>query len=130
MQLYLLVHVASNMEKPNSSAGLYRTQSDQLTKITEGDTMKSFESNEVTKDVDSRTLSRKSSKNQVLKKGKSGQIKFDFDDAGSGAALSRASSASLGFSFSLSGFTMPPDEISDSIPSNDDEIRKYFMLIN
>ncbi|KAL4591883.1 hypothetical protein LXL04_004857 [Taraxacum kok-saghyz] len=124
------------MEKPASSTGLWRTKSDQLPKIL-GDAMKSPVSNEETKEVDSYTLSRKSSKNQVLaspgrtgtsgrnthiKRGKSGQIKFDYDDVGSGAALSRASSASLGFSFSLAAFTMPPDEIVDSRPFSDDDI--------
>ncbi|CAH1452256.1 unnamed protein product [Lactuca virosa] len=125
------------MEKPNSSSGgLWRTQSDQLSKIL-GDAMKSPVSNEETKEVDSYTLSRKSSKNQVLaspgrsgtsgrnahiKRGKSTQMKFDFDEVSTGAALSRASSASLGFSFSLAAFTMPPDEIADSRPFSDDDI--------
>nr|GFB26472.1 ABC transporter G family member 22 isoform X1 [Tanacetum cinerariifolium] len=45
------------------------------------------------------------------------------DDVGSGAALSRASSASLGMSFSFTGFTMPPDEIADSRPFSDDDIQ-------
>ncbi|KAI3791621.1 hypothetical protein L2E82_05480 [Cichorium intybus] len=130
------MHVENNMEKPNSSSGLWRTQSDQLSTIL-GDAMKSPMSNEETKEVDSYTLSRKSSRNQVLaspgrsgtsgrnthiKKGKSAQIKFDYDDVSSGAVLSRASSASLGFSFSLAAFTMPPDEIADSRPFSDDDI--------
>ena len=55
-------------------------------------------------------------------------MKFDLDDLGSGAALSRASSASLGLSFSFTGFTVPPDEIADSRPfSDDDDIRKLFL---
>nr|XP_043638068.1 ABC transporter G family member 22-like isoform X2 [Erigeron canadensis] len=126
------------MEKLGTSSGIYRTQSDQLAKIVEGDAMKSFDiTNEATKEVDSRPLSRKSSRSQVLaspgrggiserntylKKGKSAQMKLELDDVGSGAALSRASSASLGFSFSLAGFTMPPDEIADSRPYSDDDI--------
>ncbi|KAI3523104.1 hypothetical protein L1887_01161 [Cichorium endivia] len=133
---YLGLSKENNMEKPNSSSGLWRTQSDQLSKIL-GDAMKSPMSNEETKEVDSYTLSRKSSRNQVLaspgrsgtsgrnthiKKGKSAQMKFDYDDVSSGAALSRASSASLGFSFSLAAFTMPPDEIADSRPFSDDDI--------
>lgn len=104
--------------------------------------MKSSVSNEETKEVDSYTLSRKSSKNQVLaspgrsgtsgrnahiKRGKSTQMKFDFDEVSTGAALSRASSASLGFSFSLAAFTMPPDEIVDSRPFSDDDIRKFVL---
>ncbi|KAI7728690.1 hypothetical protein M8C21_019061 [Ambrosia artemisiifolia] len=120
------------MEKPGSSSGLSRTQSDQLTKIImDGDAMKTPIASEVTKEVDTRTLSRKSSRNQVLgnsgrnthiKKGKSAQMKFEYDDVGSGAALSRASSASLGFSFSLAGFTMQPDEIADFTPFSEDDI--------
>jgi hypothetical protein len=48
---------------------------------------------------------------------------------GSGAALSRASSASLGLSFSFTGFTMPPDQIADTKPfSDDDMIRKLAFL--
>ncbi|KAJ0663341.1 hypothetical protein HanLR1_Chr13g0480181 [Helianthus annuus] len=134
MKVVLWVHVANNMENPDSISGLSRTQSDQLT-------MKSTISSEVTKEVD-RTLSRKSSRNQVLassgrignsgrnthiKRGKSAQMKFEHDDVGSGAVLSRASSASLGFSFSLAGFTMQPDEIADLTPFSEDDIRKYFM---
>lgn len=49
-------------------------------------------------------------------------MKLDLDDLNSGAALSRASSASLGFSFSFTGFTMPPEEIADSRPFSDDDI--------
>ncbi|KAK6126512.1 hypothetical protein DH2020_039746 [Rehmannia glutinosa] len=49
-------------------------------------------------------------------------MKFDVDDLNSGAALSRASSASLGFSFSFTGFTVPPDEISDMKSYSDEEI--------
>ncbi|KAI3706587.1 hypothetical protein L6452_24427 [Arctium lappa] len=117
------------MEKASPSSGLWRTQSDQLKKWVE--TMKSPVSNDATKEAESHTLSRKSSRNQVLaspgrsahiKKGKSAQMKFDFDDVGSGAALSRASSASLGISFSLAGFTIPQDEIADSRPFSDDDI--------
>ncbi|MFS8004620.1 hypothetical protein Hanom_Chr13g01227951 [Helianthus anomalus] len=137
MKVVLWVHVANNMENPDMSSGLSRTQSDQLT-------MKSTISSEVAKEVDSRTLSRKSSRNQVLassgrighsgrntylKKGKSAQMKFEYDDVGSGAVLSRASSAGLGFSFSLAGFTMQPDEIADLTPFSEDDIRKYFMSI-
>ncbi|KAK6147343.1 hypothetical protein DH2020_018255 [Rehmannia glutinosa] len=38
-----------------------------------------------------------------------------------GAALSRASSASLGLSFTFTGFTVPADEIADSKPFSDDD---------
>ncbi|XP_015900453.1 ABC transporter G family member 22 isoform X1 [Ziziphus jujuba] len=62
------------------------------------------------------------SKNTHIRKSRSAQIKLDFDDVSSGAALSRASSASLGLSFSFTGFTVPPDEIADSKPFSDEDI--------
>lgn len=68
-------------------------------------------------------------KNTHIRKSRSAQMKFDLDDLNSGAALSRASSASLGFSFSFTGFTVPADETADSKPFSDDEIRKFFHLI-
>ncbi|KAJ6382377.1 hypothetical protein OIU77_030932 [Salix suchowensis] len=52
------------------------------------------------------------SKNTHIRKSSSAQMKFELDDISNGAALSRASSASLGFSFSFTGFSMPPDESS------------------
>ncbi|PQM35325.1 ABC transporter G family member 22 isoform X1 [Prunus yedoensis var. nudiflora] len=48
-------------------------------------------------------------------------MKLDLDELSSGAALSRASSASLGFSFSFTGFTVPADDIADSKPFSDDD---------
>ncbi|CAN4113914.1 unnamed protein product [Withania somnifera] len=83
----------------------------------------------------SETLSRKSSrrltgaspgrsgigKNAHIRKSRSAQLKFDLDEVSSGAALSRASSASLGLSFSFTGFTVPPDEIADMKPYSDDD---------
>lgn len=55
-------------------------------------------------------------------------MKLELDDVSSGAALSRASSASLGLSFSFTGFTMPPEEIADSKSFSDDDIRKYMTI--
>ncbi|KAL5999382.1 hypothetical protein ACLOJK_040842 [Asimina triloba] len=49
------------------------------------------------------------SKHQHIRKSRSAQLKVDLDEASS-AALSRASSASLGFSFSFTGFTVPPED--------------------
>ncbi|KAL6273262.1 hypothetical protein ACE6H2_023954 [Prunus campanulata] len=85
----------------------------------------------------SSTLSRKSSrrmmaaspgrgsgsvgKNTHIRKSRSAQMKLDLDELSSGAALSRASSASLGFSFSFTGFTVPADDIADSKPFSDDD---------
>ncbi|KAK8941778.1 ABC transporter G family member 22 [Platanthera guangdongensis] len=50
-----------------------------------------------------------------IRKSTSAQLKFDLEDVTSGAALSRASSASLGFSFTFTGFTAPPEDISGDI---------------
>uniref|UniRef100_A0A6N2NJ51 ABC transporter domain-containing protein n=1 Tax=Salix viminalis TaxID=40686 RepID=A0A6N2NJ51_SALVM len=127
------------MEKANTS--LARTRSEQLVE-TVAAAFRSPTSNEATGVSDGSsggTLSRKSSKrlmmaaspgrsgsggnkNTHIRKSRSAQMKFDLDDVSSGAALSRASSASLGFSFSFTGFSMPPDEIADSKPFSDDDI--------
>ncbi|KAL9150243.1 hypothetical protein ABFS82_12G157100 [Erythranthe guttata] len=135
------------MEKANSTSGLIRTKSDQLVEtiaaalgamrssISPGEAAASDGGGSM--ESSGGQLSRKSSrrltaaspgrsgggKNTHIRKARSAQLKFDVDDLNSGAALSRASSASLGFSFSFTGFTVPPDEISDSKPfSDDDEI--------
>ncbi|KAJ0816278.1 putative ABC transporter, AAA+ ATPase domain, ABC-2 type transporter [Helianthus annuus] len=124
------------MDKPNSSLGLWRTQSDQLAQMS-SDTSRGGGgggSSGGSGGTHSRKSSRQmvfaspgrtggsGSKNTHIRKTRSAQMKFDLDDVGSGAALSRASSASLGFSFSFTGFTMPPDEIADSRPFSDDDI--------
>ncbi|KAL6336152.1 hypothetical protein AAG906_011034 [Vitis piasezkii] len=128
------------MERPNSSSGIMRTKSDQLVETAEAvaAAMRSPTSGEATGGAESGgTLSRKSSrrsmmsaspgraggnsKNTHIRKSRSAQIKLDLDEVSSGAALSRASSASLGFSFSFTGFTVPPDEISDFKPFSDDD---------
>lgn len=131
------------MEKINSASGLIRTKSDQLVETI------SAALAAMTSPVSSSeaagggpesggSLSRKSSKgglisaspgrgssstrnNTHIRKTRSAQMKFDLDDLSSGAALSRASSASLGFSFSFTGFTVPPDDIADSRPFSDDD---------
>nr|AIU41652.1 ABC transporter family protein [Hevea brasiliensis] len=126
------------MEKTSASS-LVRTKSDQLVETVAAD-FKSPPTNEVGGGVleGSGTLSRKSSKRQIMaaspgrsggggknthiRKSWSAQMKFDLDDVSSGAALSRASSASLGLSFSFTGFTVPPDEIADSKSFSDDDI--------
>ncbi|KAF7818886.1 ABC transporter G family member 22-like isoform X1 [Senna tora] len=127
------------MEKANSCSGLVRTKSDQLLETVVA-ALKSAPSNEsINGMVDSGgsggggTPSRKSSrrmspgrsgggKNTHIRKSRSAQIKLDLDEVGSGAALSRASSASLGLSFSFTGFTIPPEENSDFKPFSDDDI--------
>ncbi|KAJ0817803.1 putative ABC transporter, AAA+ ATPase domain, ABC-2 type transporter [Helianthus annuus] len=120
------------MEKLNSSLGLWRTQSDQLAQML-SETIGGGESGDAASGA---THSRKPSKQLVLaspgrsggggsthiRKTRSAQMKVELDDVGSGAALSRASSASLGFSFSFTGFTMPPDDIADSRTFSGDDI--------
>ncbi|KAG0501916.1 hypothetical protein HPP92_001988 [Vanilla planifolia] len=63
---------------------------------------------------------KKGSSNHT-RKSRSAQLKVDLEDVSSGAALSRASSASLGFSFSFTGFTAPPDDIIGDIKSFSDD---------
>ncbi|KAL0344862.1 UNVERIFIED_CONTAM: ABC transporter G family member 22 [Sesamum radiatum] len=134
-------------QKTNSTTSLIRTKSDQLVETMAAAlaAMKSpLSSGEAAASSggleSSGNLSRKSSrrlaaaspgrssgsvsvgKNTHIRKSRSAQMKFDLDDLNSGAALSRASSASLGFSFSFTGFTVPPDEIADLKPFSDDEI--------
>ncbi|KAG6636018.1 hypothetical protein CIPAW_11G082100 [Carya illinoinensis] len=126
------------MEKMNSS-GLARAKSDQSVVETVAAAFKSPTSSEaVGAPAESGgALSRKSSRrmmavspgrsgsssrNTHIRKSRSAQMKLDLDEVSSGAALSRASSASLGFSFSFTGFTVPPDEIADSKPFSDDDI--------
>ncbi|XP_054819464.1 ABC transporter G family member 22-like isoform X2 [Prosopis cineraria] len=120
------------MEKANSS-GLARTRSEQLVEKVVA-ALKSAPSSESMNGImdsggSGGTLSRKSSrrmspggKNSHIRKSRSAQIKVDLDDVGSGAALSRASSASSGLSFSFTGFTITPDETTDSKPFRDEDI--------
>ncbi|GFZ09271.1 ABC-2 type transporter family protein [Actinidia rufa] len=127
------------MEKTNSFSGLLRTKSDQLVEAVMA-AMKSPAAGEVAEAGGSvGTLSRKSSKsllaaaspgrgatsgsskNTHIRKSRSAQMRVELDEVSSGAALSRASSASLGFSYSFTGFTMPPDAIADSQLFSDDD---------
>ncbi|XP_058204360.1 ABC transporter G family member 22-like isoform X2 [Rhododendron vialii] len=132
------------MEKSNStSSGILRTKSDQLVETV----MAALKSPAASSDAPggaettgggSGVLSRKSSKrlataaspgrsggstskNTHIRKSRSAQLKLDVDEVSSGAALSRASSASLGFSFSFTGF-VPPDEVADMMPFSDDDM--------
>ncbi|KZV14677.1 ABC transporter G family member 22-like [Dorcoceras hygrometricum] len=133
------------MEKANSTVALMRTKSDQLVETMAAAlaSIKSpFSPGEATTAAavpeGGGNLSRKSSKsflaaspgrsgggstgkNTHIRKSRSAQMKFELEDLSSGAALSRASSASLGFSFSFTGFTVPADEIDDLKPFSDDE---------
>jgi len=114
------------------SSGLARTKSEDVAEMVATSSVKSPPSAE-----GGGVLSRKSSKrmtaaspsggggrNTHIRRARSAQLKVDVDEVGSGVALSRASSASLGLSFSFTGFTLPPDEIADSKPFSDEDIRK------
>ncbi|KAK4272648.1 hypothetical protein QN277_021171 [Acacia crassicarpa] len=121
------------MEKANT-CGLARTKSEQLVEALKSPL--SSESMGVVMEHGGATPSRKSSRRMTgaspgrsgggkithIRKSRSAQLKFELDEVSSGAALSRASSASLGMSFSFTGFTLPPDEIADSKPFSDDDI--------
>ncbi|WJX17797.1 ABC transporter G member 22 [Trifolium repens] len=124
------------MERGNTM-GISRTKSDQLVESMAA-ALKSPQSSDHSANgtvEGSGGLSRKSSRritaaspgrsggrNTHIRKTRSAQLKIDFDELGSGAALSRASSASLGLSFSFTGFTMPPDQIADTKPFSDDDM--------
>ncbi|KAL3623460.1 ABC transporter G member 22 [Castilleja foliolosa] len=129
------------MEKQNSTSGLIRTKSDQLvetmaaafgamkspfspssaeTAATGGGGLES--SGRLSRKSSRRTNSGSFGRNSHIRKSRSAQMKFELEDLNSGAALSRASSASLGFSFSFTGFTVPQDEMADTAPFSDEEI--------
>lgn len=123
--------------------GILRTKSDQLVESMMAALKSPQSSDHSTNGVEgSGGLSRKSSrritaaspgrgggKNTHIRKSMSAQMKIELDELSSGAALSRASSASLGLSFSFTGFTMHSDQIADSRPfSDDDMIRKQPLI--
>jgi len=118
----------------DGKSGLWRTKSEQLESVVE-DLKSPPGSSESVGAVDggSGSLTRKSrrsspgGRNTHIRKARSAQtsLKVDLDEVNSGAALSRASS--LGLSFSFTGFSVPLDEISNSKPFSDEDIRK---LIN
>ncbi|XP_010557969.1 PREDICTED: ABC transporter G family member 22-like [Tarenaya hassleriana] len=129
-------------EKPPTGSTIARTRSDQLLESLAA-AFKSSSSSHGSMDIANGltaggTLSRKSSRRlsaaspgrsygggggSHIRKARSGQLmRVEADEVSNGAALSRASSASLGLSFSFTGFSMPPEEISDSKPFSDDEM--------
>ncbi|KAI4300612.1 hypothetical protein L6164_033968 [Bauhinia variegata] len=120
------------MEKGNSGR-LARTKSDQLVESVVAALKSTPSSESLAAEGGGGTLSRKSSRrfspgrsgggrNTHIRKSRSAQMKIELDEVSSGAALSRASSASLGLSFSFTGFSVPPDDIADSKPFSDDDI--------
>ncbi|THU68468.1 hypothetical protein C4D60_Mb08t04210 [Musa balbisiana] len=114
-----------------------RTKSDQLEKVSASQSISRTASAEtiLTSNTNGEpSLSRKSSFGKKTvgtspgrkvghhsRKSRSGQLKLDLEDVSSGAALSRASSASLGFSFSFTGFTAPPEDIIADLRSFSDD---------
>ncbi|XP_068635396.1 ABC transporter G family member 22-like [Aristolochia californica] len=110
------------------ATGLGRTKSDQLLEITSRKSPSQTSSFDA---VGGSILARKSSLGKLIgaspgrkhiRKSRSVQLKLDLDELSSGAALSRASSASLGFSFSLAGFNLPAaDDIADLRNFSDEE---------
>lgn len=140
--MYVFYDSVVNMEKSHSSSSLVRTKSDQFLETVavafkspsseaggaaaeSGGTLSRKSSRRMMAASPGRTSS--SSKNAHIRKSRSAQMKIELDDVSSGAALSRASSASLGLSFSFTGFTMPPEDIDDSKPFSDDDIRKIYV---
>lgn len=128
------------MDMTINSSGLTRTKSDQLP---DTDSLKS--PSRLTEAGNNNggglSLSRKPSIGKLalspggggrarkhIRKSRSAQLKLELDEVSSGAALSRASSASLGLSFSFAGFTAPPDDIANH-PSFSDEDNGNQLLI-
>ncbi|XP_043692959.1 ABC transporter G family member 22-like [Telopea speciosissima] len=122
-----------------TTGGLARAKSDQLVEIVTRKSPGRTLSSEAVVLESGATLSRKSSYGKRfsaaaspgqsggnsrthLRKSRSAQLKVDLDEVSSSAALSRASSASLGFSFSFTGFTIPPEDIAEFKAFSDDEI--------
>ncbi|OVA16224.1 ABC transporter-like [Macleaya cordata] len=114
------------------SLGLVRTKSDQLIETTMIKKSPSQASLSEASEGGSTTLTRKSSFGKRLaspgrsrthiRKSRSAQLKLDLEEVNSSAALSRASSASLGLSFSFTGFTVPPEDIADLKGFSDEDI--------
>ena len=139
----------SVMEKPvavdaaaggGGGGGAGRTRSDQLAPSQSLSRTASAET--VLSNADTTSLSRKSSfgrkqrtasggggGNRHIRKSRSAQLKVDVEDlVSSSAALSRASSASLGFSFTFTGFTPPPQGMhysADPTTFSDDDSRTH-----
>ncbi|KAF8721247.1 hypothetical protein HU200_023172 [Digitaria exilis] len=139
----------SIMEKPTVDAatagggggGIGRTKSEQLAPPSQSSLSRTPSAETVLSnnaDTTATSMSRKSSfarkqrsasvggggNNRHIRKSRSAQLKLDMEDlVGSGAALSRASSASLGFSFTFTGFTPPPQYMhsADPAPFSDDD---------
>ncbi|KAF6169929.1 hypothetical protein GIB67_034321 [Kingdonia uniflora] len=114
-----------------TSTGLARTKSEQL----EISIRKSPSHRGLSEVEGGTSLSRKSSFGKKMtspgksrthiKKTRSAQMKLDLDEV---STLSRASSTSLGFSFSFTGFTVPSEDIADVEAFSDEVIRKIMHV--
>ncbi|KAJ0981730.1 hypothetical protein J5N97_009985 [Dioscorea zingiberensis] len=146
------------MESP--SAGILRTKSEQLGEM--GSSVKQSLSRAASAEVmmmngGQHTINKSSFRKKLanvspgksrasagaghhIRKSRSAQLnyKLDMEDVSSGAALSRASSASLGLSFSFTGFTPPPEDIlahlsnfsdDDNAGDGTDDARRKKMII-
>jgi hypothetical protein len=132
----------STMERPmmdGGGAGIGRTKSEQLPPPPPS-LSRTASAETVLSTAEVASLSRKSSFGKRsasggsgtagngrshIRKSRSAQLKLDMEDlVSSGAALSRASSASLGFSFTFTGFTPPPQHVgsADLAPFSDDDV--------
>lgn len=121
----------------SSASTIPRTKSEQLEKVSTSQSISRTASAETILNVDVNggpSFSGKSSFGRKImgtspgkkasyhsRRSRSAQLKLDSEDVTSGAALSRASSASLGFSFSFTGFTAPPEDIIADLPTFSDD---------
>ncbi|KAK1383648.1 hypothetical protein POM88_021383 [Heracleum sosnowskyi] len=133
------------MDTKSSATGLLRTQSEQLVEI---EIMSgAMKSPSVLTDGITGTVngSRKSmskggglgespggggsTSSRHKRKSMPAQMKFDVDEFSSGSALRRASSASMGFSFTA--FTVPSNDIADSrlLSEDDDDYNRLSKLL-
>jgi hypothetical protein len=124
-----MVQAQMDKDPATRSSAIDRTRSDQLevlkslSRTTSVDTEFSTELNgggRKSKVVGSSPAKRS---NYHIRKSRSTQLnmKVDLEEVSSSAALSRASSASLGFSFSFTGFTPPPQGVTDLNPTLSDD---------
>ncbi|XP_039113859.1 ABC transporter G family member 22-like isoform X1 [Dioscorea cayenensis subsp. rotundata] len=116
----------------SASSGILRTKSEQIEMASIKQSLSRTASAETISVADTNGgLSRKSSFGKIgspgrrvgnhTRKSRSGQLKLELDEVSSSAALSRASSAGLGFSFSFTGFTPPEDIIANLKKSFSDD---------
>jgi hypothetical protein len=111
------------------SSAIDRTRSDQLevlkslSRMTSTDTESSTEINGGTRKSKVVGSSPSKRNNYHIRKSRSTQLnmKVNLEEVSSSAALSRASSASLGFSFSFTGFTPPPQDVPNLNPTLSDD---------